>query len=360
MALSIKQKELFNTWSTTINSVGDEAARWLMFYYTDKELADKYLEVVGSAEDVAKLFTQVRTEYNTKNHTHIDPITAFDIINGVFWPTIVTQNAAMVDHPSDDNLSSMRGIPISWIFTSQEGQIQKNTLFPKLFPGINGAGGSSNPIREAAFTLSNALDQFIASSPSLSGADQKEALSLLFRTETAAKLYWIYFGAKSSLGKPIDTLRWYNPYLSYFNWTLGWQSGDKGIATHGVKNAVEKFIPNFYTENGIDIVAIGSSIQQDSPEKALGLLVNTTNAAVQAQYAWLQKQKTNDSTKQYYTEWFNKFFTIPKSLINMIVIVNEKVNLDPDKQFTHTQPCRERLNKISLAYQSAFKINIGD
>lgn len=148
MALSTKQKELFNTWSTAISSVGDDAARWLMFYYTDKELADKYLEVAGSAEDVTKLFAQVRTEYNSKSRAHIDPITAFDIVNGVFWPTIVTQNAAMVDHPSDDSLSSMRGIPISWIFTSQEGQIQKNVFFPKIFPGINGAGGSSNPIRE--------------------------------------------------------------------------------------------------------------------------------------------------------------------------------------------------------------------
>ena len=44
----------------------------------------------------------------------------------------------------------------------------------------------------------------------------------------------------------------------------------------------------------------------------------------------------------------------------MVIIINEKVNLDPSKQFTHSQPCREKLNKIGLAYQSAFKINIGD
>jgi hypothetical protein len=360
MALSSTEKELFNTWSTVISSVGDDVARWLTFYYTDRKLAGKYLEIAGNAEEVTKLFTEVRKEYADKKHAHMDPITAFDIINGVFWPTIVTQDAAMVDHPSDGSLNSMRGIPISWVFTSKGGQIEKGVFFSKLLPGISGGSVNTNPIRQAAAALSDALDQLIAYNSSLSEADQKEALSLLFQTENAAKLYWIYFGAKSSLGKPINTLRWYNPYLSYFNWTLGWQSGDKGIATHGVKAAVENFIPNFYVQDGIDLTELGATIQQDNPEKALGGLVNTTNAAVQAQYAWLQKQKTNDSTKQYYTEWFNRFFTTPKSLINMVIIINEKVNLDPSKQFTHSQPCREKLNKIGLAYQSAFKINIGD
>ena len=379
MALSEKEKELFNTWSTVIDSVGDDVARWLTFYYTDRELAGKYLEVAGNAEEVTKLFTEVRTEYVDKERSFMNPITAFDIINGVFWPTIVAQDAAMVDHPSDGSLNSMRGIPINWVFTSEGGQIEKNVFFPKLFPGLSDnsflgsvvdnltfnvfgltAETEPNPIRKAARAFASALDQLIDNDSSLSEADQKEALSLLFKTENAAKLYWIYFGAKSTLGKPINTLRWYNPYLSYFNWTLGWQSGDKGITTHGVKDAVEKYIPKYYVQDGVDRADLGAAIQQDNPEKALGGLVNATNAAVQAQYAWLQKQKTNDNTKQYYTEWFNRFFTIPKSLVNMIIVINEKVNLDPSKQFTHTLPCREKLNKIGLAYQSAFKINIGD
>ena len=72
MALSEKEKELFNTWSTVIDSVGDDVARWLTFYYTDRELAGKYLEVAGNAEEVTKLFTEVRTEYVDKKYSFID------------------------------------------------------------------------------------------------------------------------------------------------------------------------------------------------------------------------------------------------------------------------------------------------
>jgi hypothetical protein len=382
MALSSNEKELLNRWASVIESVGEDVCRYSFIKYTWPDLASKYLSALDRGQDaVTELINETRKEFVDKEWTAIDPFTAYDIVGGLFWPSIVAQDSAMVDHPSDERLSSMRGIPISWVFTdegSNGNQVEIDVFFPKMFPGLLadrsslfddsvlddffGTPSNKNPVVQASRALYNALDQLVDNDESgLSAADQKEALSLLFKSELAAKLYWIYFGNKKSLGRPIETLRFYNPYLAYFCWTAGWQSGDRVMISHQIKPALEALIPNYFSTDSEDIVReSGAALLSSNPESALAKAVNVTNAAVEAQYKWLQRQKTDPQKKDYYNDWFARFFKNPKSLVNMIIIINEKVNFDLERKYTHTLKCREKLNKLGAAYQATFKINIGD
>ena len=389
MALSNIQKEKLNRWASVIESVGEDVCRYTYIRYAWPDKASQYLAALDRGQDaVTELINETRKEFVDKDYNHMDPFTAYEIVGGLFWPTIVAQDSAMVDHPSDESLSSMRGIPISWVFTKERDggrAIEMDVFYPKLFPGIYGETGfegnvfdriddlisgddfgtsnRNNPVIQAAQALYDAIDQLsglLGSSP-LSAAEQKEALALLFRSEQAAKLYWIYFGNKKSLGRPIETLRFYNPYLAYFCWTVGWQSGDKVMINHQIQPPLESLIPNFFTSDAETIAEQnGDALLSSNPESALAKAVNITNAAVEAQYRWLQRQKTDPNRKDYYNDWFARFFKSPKSLVNMIIIVNERVNLDPERKFTHTLKCREKLNKLGAAYQATFKINIGE
>tara|TARA_S200002703_G_scaffold24888_1_gene21573 strand:- start:2028 stop:3191 length:1164 start_codon:yes stop_codon:yes gene_type:complete len=386
MAIKADLKEKLNTWSSIIESVGNEVSRYAFFVHnnneTDQSLANDYLNIATDTAEVEELYKDVRSRYAEDNNSFMDPITAFDIINGIFWPTIGGSDAAMIDHPSDEKLNSMRGIPFQWIFF--DDFINDRELRDKLIPGepmttsyrIGGEGNmtpdelsreiavENNPIKRGYIALREVLASIREAQirTNWSKADSKEALSLLFKSEQAAKLYWIHFGRKGVLGHPINTLRLYNPYLAYFNWTVGWNSGDRGIARHEIDQAVSSTLTEeFYNgeDNAERCMRLGSAFLTDSPESALAKAVNATNAAVTAQYKWLQAQKTNDKNKVYYEQWFQRFFKNPKSLVNMIIIINEIINIDSKKQFTHTLKCREKLTKLGVAYQSALKLNIG-
>ena len=386
MALKADLKEKLNIWASIIESVGDDVARYSFFYHnnneTDETLAREYFDKANDSTAVEELYKEVRRKYSQENYSFMDPITAFDIVNGIFWPTIGSSDAAMVDHPSDEKLNSMRGIPLTWIFYDEV--ISDREVLDKLIPGEpvmtrlsdpdlgaqfledfrRDTQFEKNPIKRAFIALREVLGAIRNNQiyESWSKADSKEALSLLFKSEQAAKLYWIHFGRKGVLGHPINTLRLYNPYLAYFNWTVGWNSGDTGPSRHGISEAVSSTLTEeFYNgeDNAQRCNRLGQALLTDSPEKDLAKAVNVTNAAITAQYKWLQAQKTNDKNKDYYEEWFKRFFKNPKSLVNMAIIINETINIDSKKQFTHTLKCREKLTKIGTAYQAAFKINIG-
>lgn len=385
MALDATTKEALNTWATVIESVGDDVARYAVYTGCrttglDDGLAEDYLRRVDNEAELVELHAAVRKAYVDKKSSVIDPITTYDIINGLFWPTVGGSDAAMVDHPTNEELTSMRGVAYHWVFPSGK-LIDIDQFTEKLIPRWDGTkyeynsfesdrfGNSSNfgdygidvnknPVARAYIALRKAL-LLLKDVPS-NKANNKEALSLLFKSEHAAKLYWIYFCRKATLGYPINTLRYYNPYFAYFNWKLGWDSGDKSLQIHGVKTAVQAVFGRDYYEKGQGEDLLGDKFLSDRPEPALAQAVNITNAAVQAQYKWIQAQKTKPTTKEYYEEWFKRFFKNPKSLVNMIIIVNEMVNIDRKKQFTHTIQCREKLTKLGVAYQSALAINIGN
>ena len=374
MALDSNIIEKLNEWASVIDSVGDDVARYAVYVACrtpdlDVGLAEKYLDIMTNSAEVDELHAKVRKRYVDKTSSIIDPVTTFDILNGVMWPAISSDDAAMVDHPDNPNINSMRQIPYTWVFNDSGGlQVGIDGTARKLIPNYDGEGNINNallsdlrdlnPVKRAYKALLAALQALEARNVK-SKADNKQALSLLFKSEQAAKLYWLYFGRHSQLAYPINVLRSYNTYLGFFLWTVGWNGGTNAVETHNIKVEIEKFLPGFWIFSSTG--TLGAALLDTDTivaTKAIAQAVNATNAGLIAQYTWLQKQKTNDN-KDYYDDWFKRFFNKPKSLVNMVVIINEIINIDSKKQFTHTLTTKERLAKLAVGYQSAFKITIG-
>ena len=87
MAIKADLKEKLNTWSSIIESVGNEVSRYAFFVHnnneTDQSLANDYLNIATDTAEVEELYKDVRSRYAEDNNSFMDPITAFDIINGV-------------------------------------------------------------------------------------------------------------------------------------------------------------------------------------------------------------------------------------------------------------------------------------
>jgi len=358
MALTSNQKIKINNFITELEKVGGELVRYKVFKVVDDQFGSKYwntLNTPGSTAEISqKLIQEERDRYISQNIDMIDPGTVHDIINGVMWPSISENDTAMVDHPTDSKLTSMRGVTMRVAFTDDR---LNEPLWKLAFDSKAGESHATFGAYQKAYNeMIEALrDRVLGVSTDLAEAEQKEVLSLTFSSEVAAKCWWIgIYGNQDQLGKPIATIANLNAYLGYFAMMIGWLQGTGALASRGITGVINKELTTFPNVNPGPIAFNTTS---NSPDVRS---VIATVKAIEQNYKWLQAQKTNNNNKQYYQGWFDRFFNVKKSIVNMLVIINERVHLNINKEFTYSPKASIRLTTMGAAYATKFELQIGD
>ena len=342
---------LISNWNTEFSKISKNLMRYKVFQAIDPKFANGYAGLVEKGDEAkTNTFLEAeRTRYLTEDINSIDPVTVYDIIDGVIWPTISAEDSSQVDCTTDPQLHSMRGVPLKNVF--QGGKFKKDDILFRLSP-------DSLPFaKEANKALTTAIDH--ANGIGLNDVQQKKALSSVFQSADAAALMYISYGRLPELGHPIQTIATLNPYLGYFLMTIGWLGGSGSIINRGISDAVKKgkdgkgfVIANLPKAQG---EAIGSAA-------TIGVFgsLNSTIAALGANYTWLQKQKTDATNKVYFTGWSNRFMKNPKSILNMAIILNEVVNINSQLTYRYSPKTKKRLLELGEAYRIGFSITVND
>lgn len=364
-----KGDELARAWVFRIVA-GNKSIFWAK--YRDDIVGDSAASKDVINEQVKLLVESEKKRYQDDNIDRIDPGTMWEIVNGVWWPSIQDVDVALIDHPNDPELSSMRGIALKTLFNSS-GNIKMEKTDHSFAP----QKGYFSPLVNA---YNRVMSDLIGSTGLYSGItafdnnrdeiggifgfregqhedfrpdEQKEILSKLFATEQAAKVWWIsQFGHNGNLGRPLLTAANLNSYLGYFNMMIGWLGGDLALNVRGISEAERQTFRTFPFDS--------NKFEFNNTKRSHDVLsLRCCTDAIQAQYKWLQEQKTGQN-KDFYQGWFDRFFTNPKSLVNMLIIINERVHLNAQSEFTYSQKCGDRLRAMGGALATTFKLNIGD
>jgi len=376
-------KKYIDKFNRIITEKGDELARAHTIRIvagTNSTLWKEYLNVLRAGPSTAKdvLNTRIqevvakdKARYQTEDINRIDPDTMWKIVDGVWWPSIKEVDVALVDHPTAKELTSMRGIAMKTVMKMRSGGRGRPYARKLDFAFAPLEQGYFSDLTQAyievmmwtkSYTryepkLGFENNSSISFGPSDAGdLDQsktKAFLQELFTTEQAAKVWWIsQYGNNPALGRPILTGANLNSYLGYFNMMIGWNGGDTALAKRGILAEEKKSFPLFpFDSNKFTFNDTSSS----HDVKSIGCCV----AAIQAQYKWLQTQKTNEN-KDFYQGWFDRFFKNPKSLVNMLIIINERVHNNGANEFQYSPKCAARLKAMAAALAAQFKLEIGD
>ena len=352
-------EKLIQDWNTEFSKISKSLTRFKVFEAIDPSFAANYAVKVfqsklpgvsGEVGDAAiNTFLEAeRTRYLNDDINSIDPVTMYDILDGVIWPTIAAEDSSFVDCPTDPQLNSMRGVPLKNVFGGNK--IKGTDLLHKLSPNWPFTQKARTAL-EAVIAKANTID--------LDTTLQKKTLNSMFQSEDASKLMYISYGRLPELGYPIQTMATLNPYLGYLLTTIGWLGGSSSITTRGISAAVEEgkdgkgfVIANLPKAQG---EAIGSAA-------TIGVFgsLNSTIAALGANYTWLQKQKTDATNKVYFTGWSNRFMKNPKSILNMAIILNEVVNINSQLTYRYSPKTKKRLLELGEAYRIGFSITVND
>jgi hypothetical protein len=351
MALTENQKTKINLFVTELERVGEELLRCKVFFTIDEAFATKYFIILKNAGSVQEALQTIikdeRNRYINENIDKLDPATVYDIMSGIMWPSISSVDVAMVDHPSDPNLTSMRGVTVSVIY-NENGELNTNLW--------NLAFNISTDPAHATFGLYQTYyKNMVEEIKSINNeSDKKEILNLVFRSEIAAKCWWIgVYGNHPTLGRPANLIASLNAYLGYFAMIVGWLQGSGALQSRGLLDAIKSEITEFPNINS-------GPLEFDTTKNSLDIKsVSATIKAIQQNYNWLQAQKTHNTNKEYYQGWFDRFFSIPKSTVNMLIIINERVHLNINKEFTYSPKASVRLTRMGAAYATGFELTIG-
>jgi len=373
-------KDTIDKFNGLITEKGDELARAHVIRIvagTNSTLWADYLKVLRAGPATAKdvlntriqeIIAKNKARYQTEDINGIDPDTMWKIVDGVWWPSIKEVDVALVDHPTAKELTSMRGIAMKTVMKMHSSGRGKPYARKLDFAFAPLEAGYFSDLTQAyteimmwtksytRYTPKTAFDNKSGTSSNAGDVDQSKTKAFLqevFTTEQAAKVWWIsQYGNNPTLGRPILTGANLNSYLGYFNMMIGWNGGDTALIKRGIQAEEKKsfsifpFDSNKFTFN-------------DSPTshdvKSIGCCV----AAIQAQYKWIQAQKTNEN-KDFYQGWFDRFFKNPKSLVNMLIIINERVHNNGANEFQYSPKCGARMKAMAAALAAQFKLEIGD
>lgn len=388
--LSDKEIQYCKGFANIMEAVGDKVATYQIIYrlcqgYTSdflKRLPGDYLDAIAEGDSaVNKLIENIRIKWTENAWPDMDPFTVADIVIGLWWPAIKELTPGMIDHPDDGKMDSMNGVCRNWIFNTEGNGLVRGGELEKMFPGKTNWADDfeiffdevlkvTNPVDRAAQAYDICLYQLNAYDSSFDDATSKHALSLMYASDKAALCRFAYQCSTWSVGHPLYTMAFWNPYFGFLNAWVAWMGGGFNvIQEHGIQAAINKLYPldgnlrKFYNSEGSNNTNRGTlqdEILGDNPEKGLARCVNITNVALKAQYEWLQGAKQTNNGAKYYQQWYDDFFTKPRSLVNMCVVINELVNIDSAGKYKHSLPCKQKLAKLGAAYTTGFKIILGD
>lgn len=342
MALESNQKEAIAEFNKQLTVVGERLLKHHV-YGIDSSFRSEY----------DKSGTEPVGNYIDKNVDAIDPKTLLNIINGVIWPAINEKDSSLVDHPADPRLTSMRGIAVSDLFDGADFEHMNINALTKVFTDGSDVTEVFKPMRLAIDGLNQAFNN--AQPPSV-----KEALHLMFTQEIAAKLWFIKMcGLNPIFGTPLKIMANLNVYLGYLLMLKCWLQGN--LALNLVKGKSDSTtLYSVMTSNFSTFPTLPSEFTfTDSPNSPDVKSVTASIQLIQTYYEWLQKQKEN-ANKEYYQGWFDRFFSDKRSTINMLIIINEKINVNAANEFKYSSKLTKRLATMGAAYVQNFNLKLGD
>jgi hypothetical protein len=376
---AVRTKYLFLKYVNNSEKIGDNS--------TYKE--SKIKAWVESAIGAKNAKSEVETKADLlKDYTaaSIDALTRGDIFETVMWPKISAYSPGWFDPPESTAqnplLSSMRGVVYKTVYEGVPATDFKSD-FHKLFgktaettmPPIGYLDQTSQLATD--FAKLNKLCEELGNNFSydLTGYEninnKKEFLKELFSNENAVKLYFIEtILFEKLLASPFSAMA-VDPYYGYLLMFAGWIGGTgvmslvKGKMTYqGSEQIVNlKTITegaSYGLWKGADDVNWTQAMKStDGKEKsARAYLPNYATNFLECFAAWLQSTKTEKP--EYYKTWYDKLITDRFSMINMLVLINELVNVPgPTNRFIYNPDASNFLSLLSEKYKT-FEITIGD
>lgn len=318
----------------------------------------------------------------------IHPLTRVDIFETVMWPKISVYSPGWADHPTappnNPAGSSMKGVLYKQIFKlGSEGAESFTSEFQKIF-GNNTTGTlPGNAFLDQTTSISTDLKKLKVLSDELgdnysydlSGTgkvnNRKTAMMDLFSNENAVKLWFIHSVLlNESFANPYSMMG-VDPFFSYLLAFTGWKGGTNAFndvkgkisiggeeGTYSLEDVVKKASNDKWTPSeGCNwYTIVKDSDGQAGSQRAY--LPNYATRFLECYAGWLQGVKS--STPEYYNDWYPKLVTDRFSLINMLVLINELVNVPgASNRFTHTESTTQFLTALSEKYKT-FEIEIGD
>ena len=295
------------------------------------------------------------------NNLFMDPMSMQTMVNNIIWPALSKLSEGFVDNPSDKDNPSMRMIPVKTVFNHKGGrQLGREfyAIMKYLFncPSYTKMGGSlpKNRVFDGYDELIRAWEEAFGlfGTPTHYKGEigdkvkQKEFLQLFFADEAVAKLYWLanYFCPSSGYAGPIKAAA-VNPFTGFMMTYVAWtnQSIDGSYAKRGIaKGLNQQGGKNWLTWQQANVDKI---FLQDL-------------AMLGGHYKWITSLKTKD--KANYDQQVARFLTSPTSVVNMLVILCERVLANANSEFKFTPKCAASFTKLATVVRSTFKIEIGD
>jgi hypothetical protein len=376
---AVRSKYLFLKYVNNREKIGDNS--------TYKE--SKIKAWIESAIGAKNAKSEVETKADLlKDYTaaSIDALTRGDIFETVMWPKISAYSPGWFDSPEstaqNPQLSSMRGVVYKAIYKgtpSTDFEPSFHSLFGKTvnetMPPI-GYLDQTSQLSTDFTKLSQLCDELGKNfSYDLTGYEnlnnKKEFLKELFSNENAVKLFFIQTVLfEPLLASPFSAMA-VDPYYGYLLMFTGWIGGTsvmvdvRGKMTYkGSEQIVDlKTITDgasYGQWNGSDSVNWTKAMKSTDgkEDSARGYIPNYATNFLECFAAWLQA--TKNTKPEYYKTWYDKLITDRFSMINMLVLINELVNVPgPTNRFTFNPDASNFLSLLSGKYKT-FEITIGD
>ncbi len=295
------------------------------------------------------------------NNIFMDPMSMQTMVNNIIWPALSKLSEGFVDNPSDKDNPSMRMIPVKSVFNHNGGRqlgsrfyaIMKYLFNCPSYTKMSTGTSPKDTVFEGLGELRRAFkDTFGTSEKNNSKGEladkvkQKEFLQLFFAEEAVAKLYWLanYFCPSTAYAGPIKAAA-INPFTGFMMTYVAWTNqsiegsyGKRGIAKGMNQQGGKNWLT--WTQAEVDKVFL-----QDL-------------AMLGGHYKWITSLKTKD--KANYDQQVARFLTSPTSVVNMLVILCERVLANANSEFKFTPKCTASFTKLATVIRSTFKIEIGD
>ena len=293
------------------------------------------------------------------NNIFMDPMSMQTMVNNIIWPALSKLSEGFVDNPSDKDNPSMRMIPLKTVFSGDSGRrlgskfyaIMKYLFKCPEYTQMGTGIGPKETVFEGLAELQSAFKNFFGTGNDYKAdlsdkVKQKEFLQLFFADEAVAKLYWLanYFCPAQDYSAPIKAAA-VNPFTGFMMTYVAWtnQSIEKSYGKRGIVKGIDK-------QGGRNWLTWGEALVDKIFLQDLAMLGG--------HYKWITDLKSKD--KANYDQQVARFLTSPTSVINMLVILCERVLANANSEFKFTPKCAASFTKLATVVRSTFKIEIGD
>lgn len=350
--------------ATAVDAVGSVYPKLLFLQKTlTGEQFNQYIGGIAAGEEAKEQTAIIDASY--KDVSYIDPFMAYNIFDQVLWPAISVLSPGWSENPYNQEVDIrdqefyMRGVPLVDIINNNALSQKVTTAFTlKTSLGFLDKTKMIDKLEEVGRKYKRLKDQYDATNKSITL--QKDTLYSIFTSEAAAKSYFIstYLNDNTPGGRGLESpyrMIQVDPYLAYLTMLLSWLGG---IGLEGKIAALDRYKDKSGKSIRARIRETLSSenwhliTEADRPKTA-------TLAVDMLRIFYEYIQSIRGEFPELYKNWMGMLLTERKSMINMLVIVNERVNENVGNAFTlQTKPVAYQ-KALSQAYKK-FEMEIGD